>query len=490
MKYDTLVIGSGIAGLFTALKLAEHSRVALATKSSLEESSTRYAQGGIAAVMFEDDDVELHIADTLGAGAGLCNEEAVRVLCTEGPAMIRDLIAIGVQFDEENGTLARGMEAAHSRHRVLHAGGDMTGARVEAALAKAVRANQNIEVFTHMFLTEILTEGGTAVGARFINGEIRASKTVLASGGAGQVFLHTTNPNVATGDGVAAAYRAGAVVAGAEFFQFHPTAMALPGTFLVSEAVRGEGAVLRNAQGERFVDELAPRDVVARAIAEEMGRQQGQPVMLDATQFSAEFLSKRFPAIDAACHAQGINWSKQLVPVTPAAHYWMGGIKTDLRGRTSIPGLFACGEVANTGVHGANRLASNSLLEGLVFGARVAQADHGAIDVSNAKRLHGGHMTHGKTPTKQEIGAVMWDGAGLVRDAQGLKITTKQLNDWAVSSPRTQEEWELRNLLTVGNLIVAGALARRESRGAHYRSDYCTTYPEQATSIEWKIDAD
>ena len=399
---NIVVVGSGIAGLTAALEASERHEVTLITKAELAESNTRYAQGGIAAVMFDDDSVENHVADTIAAGAGLCNPEAVRVLCEEGPERVRDLIQRGVEFDRANGEFARGLEAAHSHARVLHAGGDATGAAVELALVAAVRA-AGIRVLEHHFLADLVLadSSGRSVGnsgqspvSRFssrvsgvsvitASGEVlnfRADAVILASGGAGQLYRHTTNPVVATGDGAAAAIRAGAVMADVEFYQFHPTSLAIPGNFLISEAVRGERAVLRAADGTRFLAdvhplaELAPRDVVARGIAAQMEKQPGQPVLLDATALGAEFLSERFPSISRACAANGLDWARVPIPVTPAAHYWMGGIRTDLWGRTSVPGLFAVGEVAATGVHGANRLASNSLLESLVFASRGASA--------------------------------------------------------------------------------------------------------------------
>ena len=384
-----LIVGSGIAGLIAALELSREYPVTLVTKAALAESNTRWAQGGIAAVMFSDDAVSDHIADTLTAGAGLCNPNAVNILCTEGPDRIRDLIRLGVAFDHApDGQLARGLEAAHSKARVLHAGGDATGLTIETALVRAVRNHPKISVLEHTFALDLVLQNGAVTGLEIIDSEgitraIAADAVILASGGAGHLYRHTTNPSVATGDGVAMALRAGAQLADLEFYQFHPTALAAPtsldsSTFLISEAVRGEGAVLLDANGRRFMQsihpsaELAPRDIVARGIAMQMAEQQGLPVLLDATAKSADFLAARFPTIDAATRARNLDWSNNPIPVTPAAHYWMGGIRTDLEGRTSIPGLYAVGEVACTGVHGANRLASNSLLESLTFAWRCA----------------------------------------------------------------------------------------------------------------------
>ncbi|MGO2605692.1 MAG: L-aspartate oxidase [Brachybacterium tyrofermentans] len=417
---DLLVIGSGIAGLTAALHAARSVDVLLVTKAELAEGSTRYAQGGIAGAVDPSDTAAEHEQDTLAAGAGLCDAEAVRVLCDEGPATIADLIDRGVAFDragdlESAGGLdaagdlepadglgsgigagrspyALGLEGAHSRPRILHAGGDATGRAIEEVLVDAVRdratesssstTGGSLALREHMTLVDLLVDGGRVVGAELMAADgtrlaVRARATLLATGGAGQLFSHTTNPSVSTGDGIAAAWRAGAAVEDLEFYQFHPTALAAPGSFLISEAVRGEGAVLRDEHGRRFLPaidpraELAPRDVVARAIAQVMAAQDGRPVVLDATSIGADQLRERFPTIDAAVRGAGVDWGSEPVPVTPAAHYWMGGIRTDLDGRTTLPGLLAAGECARTGVHGANRLASNSLLEGAVFGARA-----------------------------------------------------------------------------------------------------------------------
>ncbi|GAA1486734.1 L-aspartate oxidase [Brachybacterium fresconis] len=393
---EVLVVGSGIAGLTAALRASRHADVLLVTKTELADGSTRHAQGGIAGALDPSDSPAAHARDTLAAGAGLGETEAVRVLCQGGPDAIADLIARGVDFDRAaDGTYACGLEGAHGRPRILHAGGDATGRAIVDALVAAVRVQAagestgSLTVLEHAALEDLLVQDGRVVGAELLTADgsrrpVHASATVLATGGAGQLFSHTTNPVVATGDGIAAAWRAGAALEDLEFYQFHPTALAVPGSFLLSEAVRGEGAVLRDEQGRRFLPgidpraELAPRDVVARAIAQVMAVQDGRPVLLDATGIGAERLRERFPTIDAAVRAAGFDWGSRPVPVTPAAHYWMGGIRTDLEGRTSLPGLSAAGECARTGVHGANRLASNSLLEGAVFGARAGDAAAGA----------------------------------------------------------------------------------------------------------------
>jgi L-aspartate oxidase len=504
-----IVVGSGIAGLIAALELCRKHAVTLVTKAHLEDSNTRFAQGGIAAAIFSDDSVAEHIADTLRAGAGLCDPGAVQILCSEGPARIRDLVRLGVVFDQHNGELARGLEAAHTRARVLHAGGDSTGLTIELALARAVRA-AGISVMEHTFACDLIVRNEYVAGLQVLgtNNErhdIDADAVILASGGAGQLYLHTTNPAVATGDGVAMALRAGAQVADLEFYQFHPTALATPGTFLISEAVRGEGAVLLDVNGRRFMQhihpdaELAPRDVVARGIARQMAAQNGQPAMLDATALGAAFLAERFPTIDAACRARGLDWSKTPIPVTPAAHYWMGGVRTDSWGRTSVPGLFAVGEVACSGVHGANRLASNSLLESLVFAWRCAAlllkenfaAETGAPASAGGFIAGRGAMcstllvppnspAHNAQPVDRlAIQTLMWNTAGIERDAAGLEAATKQLEQWQAIGTSVHD-LETANLLALARVTIAAALARRESRGAHFREDF----PEAAAEFE------
>ncbi len=489
-----IIVGSGIAGLIAALKLSRRHAVTLVTKARLEDSNTRFAQGGIAAAMFSDDSVAEHVADTLRAGAGLCDSRAVEVLCSEGPRRIRDLIQLGVAFDRHNGEFARGLEAAHTRARVLHAGGDSTGLTIELALARAVRA-AGISVMEHTFARDLILSNEGVAGLRIMSAgsqchDIDADAVILASGGAGQLFLHTTNPAVATGDGVAMAMRAGAELADLEFYQFHPTALATSDTFLISEAVRGDGAVLLDANGRRFMQhihsdaELAPRDVVARGIARQMAAQNGEPVLLDARALGAAFLARRFPTIDAACRARGLDWSETAIPVTPAAHYWMGGVRTDLWGRTSVAGLFAVGEVACTGVHGANRLASNSLLESLVFAWRCAQLllDENVGAPSSSGVLIAGeigmHLTlpiHRagtvKPVDRRALQTLMWNAAGIERSAAGLEAAAGQLHQWETIGTSVHD-LETANLLALARVLVDAALVRRESRGAHFREDF------------------
>jgi L-aspartate oxidase len=482
-----IVVGTGIAGLIAALEASKNHSVTLVTKAALEESNTKYAQGGIAAAMFPDDSVASHIADTLSAGAGLNDLAAVEILCAEGPQRIRDLIELGVAFDRENGELARGHEAAHSHRRVLHAGGDATGLAIELALVRSVRAVA-VDVHEHTFMVDLVVDNGRVVGVDLLSPDgvehrVAGDFVILASGGAGQLFQHTTNPSVTTGDGVAAAYRAGAAISDVEFYQFHPTSLAAPGNPLVSEAVRGEGAVLLDADGKRFMfdvhpdGELAPRDIVARGIATQMAKQGGTPVFLDATALGREFLAERFPGITKVVEEHGYDWGTQPIPVTPAAHYWMGGIRTDDDGRTTLPGLLAVGEVSCTGVHGANRLASNSLLESLVFAWRAATAlDEPWVPLELAyERVESEPSTDGATILdRADLQKLMWDDAGLYRDANGLEHARATLDSWVALGDSVQSR-EDANLLDLARLVVRAALEREESRGAHYRSDYPET---------------
>ncbi|MCU1423452.1 MAG: L-aspartate oxidase [Microbacteriaceae bacterium] len=500
------MVGTGIAGLIAALEASRRHDVVLVTKSELAESNTRYAQGGIAAALFDDDSVASHIADTLAAGAGLNDRHAVEVLCAEGPARVRDLIALGVRFDRDaNGALARGREAAHSQARVIHANGDATGLAIELALIERIRRS-GVAIHERTFMRDLVVREGRVAGVSLladgVNFEVDADAVILASGGAGHLYTHTTNPSVATGDGVAAALRAGAALGDLEFYQFHPTSLAVPGNPLISEAVRGEGAVLLSADGERFMQhahpdaELATRDVVARGIADQMAAQGGAPVLLDATALGGAFLERRFPGLTATTRAHGFDWGVTPIPVTPAAHYWMGGIRTDDVGRTSLPGLFAVGEAANTGVHGANRLASNSLLESLVFAWRAAAAldapppseiqDFGAVDLPDPG-VSG--TVDDQTPEfslvpvdRSALQRLMWDAAGITRDGATLAAAARTLASWTVAGD-TVADLEHRNLLDLARAVVRAALDREESRGAHYRRDFPATSPAYARRL-------
>ena len=476
-----LVIGSGVAGLVAALESADAGHdVTLLTKSDLATSNTRFAQGGVAVVLGEDDTVAEHVADTLVAGAGLSDPDTVGILCFEGPDAMRELIARGVEFDTHDGELAHGLEAAHSHARILHAGGDATGAGIAYALIEELRQSA-VETRERTTAVDLIVENGACVGVSLLDGtEIRADRVVLATGGAGQLFPYTTNPQVATADGIAMALRAGAVAADLEFYQFHPTSLAAPGNFLVSEAVRGEGAVLLDIDGNRFTEELAPRDQVARAIAGQMAKQGGTPVRLDATALGGEFLAERFPNIDAASRAQGFDWGVEPIPVTPAAHYYMGGVRTDAWGRTSIPGLYAVGEVACNGLHGANRLASNSLLEGAVYGRRVVEAfamgdAQDPFEPTWSEPITtdiGGGNPDEEPFSRSDLQQLMWDVAGLSRNASDLSEAAAELATWRAPEVTDAKSAEDANLLVVARAVVASALARQESRGGHFRSDF------------------
>ncbi|MEU8606096.1 L-aspartate oxidase [Streptomyces parvulus] len=510
---DVVVVGSGVAGLTAALRCeAAGLRTVVVTKARLDDGSTRWAQGGIAAALGEGDTPAQHLDDTLVAGAGLCDEEAVRILVTEGPDAVRRLIETGAHFDESTeGGLALTREGGHHRRRIAHAGGDATGAEISRALVEAVRA-RGLRTVENALVLDLLTdaEGRTAGVTLHVMGEgqhdgvgaVHAPAVVLATGGMGQVFSATTNPSVSTGDGVALALRAGAEVSDLEFVQFHPTVLFLgPGAEgqqpLVSEAVRGEGAHLVDADGVRFMEgqhelaELAPRDIVAKGILRRMLERDTEHMYLDARHFGADMWESRFPTILAACRTHGIDPVTEPIPVAPAAHYASGGVRTDAAGRTTVPGLYACGEVACTGVHGANRLASNSLLEGLVYAERIAadiaasHADGGLHARVPAPLPHPAHPAHPLLPPESRLAIqrIMTEGAGVLRSADSLDRAAERLHDLHTEARealrdhgKTSEPgvdtWEATNLMCVARVLVAAASRREETRGCHWREDH------------------
>lgn len=490
---DFIVIGAGVAGLRAAISLAEAGRVLVLAKQELTESATQYAQGGVAVVLSDEDEVGLHLQDTIDAGAGLVNVQAATVLVEEGPERIHELLDWGAQFDRTGSKLAFTREGAHSRSRILHAHGDSTGREMGRALAAKAMTLPNITFSEFEFTADLLFSGSTVHGVDLIASDgqrqtVSAPAVLLATGGAGQVFRDTTNPSVATADGVAMAFRAGADISDMEFVQFHPTALHVPGAprFLLSEALRGEGAHLLNMEMQRFMPaqhtlaELAPRDVVARAIAHEIAQsKQPDPVVyLDMRHLNADILRKRFPRVYSTCWQYKVDITKDLVPVRPAAHYLMGGVKTDLEGRTSISGLYAAGETACTGVHGANRLASNSLLEGLVFGARAGIRMR---EESGKPALTSQPTTPPQKDDREKaeqfirtIQNVMWRYAGVIRTSKGLQEAQSMIGAVGERLPATasRRSCEARNVYQAARLIVRSALAREESRGAHFRTDF------------------
>ncbi len=485
MDPDFLVIGAGVAGMRAAIALAPAGRVLVVAKESLRESSSEYAQGGIAVALGDDDKVDLHEQDTLYAGDGLCDRSAVRTLVEEGPAAIQELIEWGAEFDRHGDSLAFTREGAHSRNRILHAHGDSTGREIARTLYQKAASLPNVTFQSFAASTDLLLKDGVC-GALLCDAAgktvpVYARAVLLATGGLGRVFLNTTNPDVATGDGVAMAYRAGAEIADIEFVQFHPTALHVEGAprFLLSEALRGEGALLRNAQGERFMEryhpllELAPRDVVARAIVSEMTRTGAPHVYLDLTHRESGFVRGRFPRIYETCLRYGVDLERQAAPVAPAAHYAMGGVWTDLDGHTSLPRLFAAGEAACTGVHGANRLASNSLLEGVVFGARAGRA-MAEVAGGTARPTPRPNVFPQGSSSSHAVRELAWEKCGIVRDASGLHDALLWLHD------KGSGDFETRNMLLVAKLIACCALEREESRGAHYRTDF----PEKRAGFE------
>ncbi|HSK43954.1 MAG TPA: L-aspartate oxidase [Candidatus Binatia bacterium] len=495
-KVDFIVVGAGVAGLRAAISLADAGKVLVLAKQELSESATQYAQGGIAVALSDEDEISLHLQDTISAGDGLVNVEAAHVLVEEGPERIQELIEWGTQFDRKGTKLTFTREAAHSRDRILHAHGDSTGREIGRALYAKASSLKNISFSEFEFTSRLCVDSGRVTGVSLISGtgEIHTAASgavLLATGGAGHVYSNTTNPAVATADGVAMAYRAGAEISDMEFVQFHPTALYVKNAprFLLSEALRGEGAVLRNSELHRFMakyheaGELAPRDVVARAIAHELEvcRLKDPVVYLDLTHLKADHIRARFPRIYETCLKYNVDLTVDQVPIRPAAHYLMGGIRTDLDGRSSLSGLYAAGEAACTGVHGANRLASNSLLEGLVFGARAAatmikearQADDPAS--TEAEKLNDPGAKNDAEAFILGVQQLMWNKVGIVRSRLGLTEAIEQLQASAqeLLPPETsRRNCEARNIHTAALLIARSALARLESRGAHYRTDY------------------
>jgi len=504
-QYDYIIVGSGIAGLYTALLAKERGSVLVITKGSIDDCNTKYAQGGIAAPIGRNDSPELHFKDTIVAGDGLCDEEAVRILVNEAADCIADLVKLGVPFDTLDGEVTLTREAAHSVPRILHAGGDATGEHIEVTLSNRVRSSR-IQVLENSLAIEILTEKGTVKGIKVLDchsgsiEEFGCRFLILATGGAGQLYKFNTNSDVATGDGIALAFNAGAEIADMEFYQFHPTALHLPGVipFLISEAVRGEGGILRNVKGRRFMldytpdGDLAPRDIVARSILYEMEKTGSDKVFIDVTHLPPRTITTRFPHIYRFCLEHGLNITQELIPVAPAAHYMIGGIKTNSWGETNIAGLFACGETACAGIHGANRLASNSLLEAVVFGKRIIErTSEGVKSASPAtgRRVEVHHLLSQRqalkampAPSLSALQTLLWEKVGILRNQEGLTQAADILAAWQKSlpPPTDRPSYELSNLILTARIMTEAALLRKESRGAHFRSDF------PRSSREWQ----
>ena len=500
---DYIIVGSGIAGLYIALLAIERGSVLVLTKGSIDDCNTRYAQGGIAVAMGKDDSPELHFKDTMAAGDGLCDAGAVRILTDEAADCVADLIKFGVPFDTLDGEITLTREAAHSVSRIMHAGGDATGEHIEVTLSRQVRATP-IKVLENCLASEILVQNGRVIGVRAFDcrtgsmEEYHCRFLILATGGAGRLFKYTTNSDVVTGDGIALAFEAGSEISDIEFFQFHPTVLRLPGVapFLISEAVRGEGGILKNVEGHRFMPdyvaeaELAPRDIVARSIVYEMKKTHSPRVFLDVTHLPPRLITTRFPHIYRFCRDHGLDITRGLIPVAPAAHYLMGGVKANSWGETNTPGLFAAGETACTGVHGANRLASNSLLESVVFGKRVVQRTEMTAPPCHCEERNDEAISH-CLPRREMLPKVphlnlpnlqshMWDKVGIIRSGKSLEEAAGILATWQSLLPQSSDRpsYELNNLVLCARLVTEAALLRKESRGAHFRTDFPRTLPE------------
>jgi len=500
---DYIIVGSGIAGLYIALLAIERGSVLVLTKGNIDDCNTKYAQGGIAVATGKDDSPELHFEDTMAAGDGLCDAEAVRILTDEAADCIADLIKFGVPFDTLDGEINLTREAAHSVPRVMHAGGDATGEHIEVTLSRQVRSTP-IKVLENCLASEILVRNGKVTGVRALDcrtgsmEEYHCQFLILATGGAGKLFKYTTNSDVVTGDGIALSFEAGAEICDIEFFQFHPTVLRLPGVapFLISEAVRGEGGILKNVEGHRFMPdyaaeaELATRDIVARSIVYEMKKTHSDRVFLDVTHLPSRLITTRFPHIYRFCRDHGLDITKGLIPVAPAAHYLMGGVKVNIWGETNIPGLFAAGETACTGVHGANRLASNSLLESVVFSKRVMQRTEMTAPPRHREERSDESISYclprreviPKVPRLNlpNLQSLMWDKVGIIRSGKSLKEAASILATWEslLPQPSDRPSYELNNLVLCARLVTEAALLREESRGAHFRADFPQTSPE------------
>ncbi|MCK5655030.1 MAG: L-aspartate oxidase [Candidatus Aureabacteria bacterium] len=505
IKTDVVVVGSGSAGLVASLEAAKYGKVIIVTKSGVEESNTYHAQGGIAVSLSKNDTWKKHFEDTIFAGAGLCNKTAVKILVREGIERVKEIMALGAKFDKDKGGLLFGREGAHSENRIIHANGDNTGEEIEKTLIRAVKKNPNIRILEKHFVIDLLHYKSRCYGVIVFDNRsgrqfaVVASSTIVATGGAGQIYRETTNPEIATADGIAFAFRAGAVLMDMEFMQFHPTTLYLAGAprFLISEAVRGEGGILvdkRNKhfmKGYHYLEDLAPRDIVSRAIVEQMKKTSSNCVYLDLSKISAAKVSRRFPSIKKICKEYGLNIPKDKIPVRPSAHYMMGGIKTDTNGCTNIDGLFACGEVSCSGVQGANRLASNSLLESLVFGTRTGKA---AASHSNKNKKALPDIKYYKErklfnaldvdDVKRSLQSVMWMCIGLERNKETLEEALNIISFWEKytlsACVKYVDGFELQDMLMIARIMISAAIKRKESRGAHFRTDF----PKQ--SDKWK----